>query len=217
MLPDPALMELYGTLHVFLEKEAGELSLLDRLGVGGINAAVARELLLVQKEEEARKALQAEMELAAERVRLSQATDNLRHTDPNQGSPGVVRRGFDMNQLQPYMDEGTVRLASIAAQTGVDLAKEAGIGGDIFSAAKGVASAGLTAANAGRKSVGLTNTRLLLGGGAVAGLYGTHKMLGAGQRVLSGEPTQVPTYGGQVMGVGSNIPASVNQYGVPQW
>jgi hypothetical protein len=115
------------------------------------------------------------------------------------------------------MDEGTVRLASIAAQTGVDLAKEAGMGMDLLGAAKGVAKSGLTAANAGRKSIGLTNTRLLVGGGAAAGLYGLHKTLGAGQRVLSGEPQQVPTYGGQVMGVGSNIPASINQYGVPQW
>jgi len=163
MLPNPELMELYGTLHVFLEKEAGELSLLDRLGIGGVNAAVIHEILQAQKEEEARKVLQAEMELAAERARLSQATDNLRYTSPYQGPPGAVRRGFDMNQLQPCMDEGTVRLASIAAQTGVDLAKEAGMGMDLLGAAKGVAKSGLTAANAGRQSIGLTNTRLLVG------------------------------------------------------
>ena len=168
MLPNPELMEAYGTLHIFLEKEAGELSLLDRLGVGAVNAAAIHEILQAKKDSEARKALEAEIGMAEERARLSQATDNLRYTSPYQGPPGLVRRGFDMNQLQPSMDEGTVRLASIAAQTGADLAKEAGIAGDIGHAAVGAAKSTASAANAGRKAVGLTNTKLLVGGGAAA-------------------------------------------------
>ncbi len=214
--PVPSLMKRYGTEEVFLEKAAGAEPLLMRLGASLLNAELAHKTQQALSEQELENELYYRAAQEHQLAQLSQATNNLRHTDVPM-----------------------VRLASIAAGTGADMAKVAGFGNfealakmvsaKIQPTFKGIAGAIKPAAGAapaagnlldrGKKyfggGLGL-KTNLALGGAAIGGtLLASKAMRGAG-RAMASETAGPATYGGAVNGVGYQMPYGVNQYGQAQ-
>lgn len=160
-LPNRTLMRHYGTERVFLEKEAGAAPLLARLGMGVLNYEMARRSAERDEQQRAEDALRYEAQREYELAKMRPATENLRHTR----APLLV----PANSSMPVgWDEGMVRLASIAADTGADFAKEAGIGDMLIAAksfaaplaskAKNLFGGGLKAVGAAAPKAGLAKT-----------------------------------------------------------
>lgn len=219
--PIPSLMKQYGTEDVLLAKTAGAEPLLARLGMSILNFALASsnqsgDVESAKKNEQKNEAVR-QTALAEQQP----ARENLRHTQV----PAFVEAG---SRLPPGLDEGMVRLASIAIATGADRAKTAGIG-DFIMLAKSLGSKAMpalksmgTAAPAAAGGLGKflgggrgLKTNLALGATAVGGTMLASKAMAGAGRVMSQEVAPA-TYGGPVRGIGTQLPNGVNQYGVPQ-
>lgn len=220
--PIPTLMQHYGTEDVFLSKTADAVPLLARLGMGILNFELASSNKKSGREAEIENTMRAEALRELELQRMQQATAPLR----GQASGATP------------LDQGMTRLASIAAHTGADMAKEGGIGdfatmaktfgSKAVGALKGLGGAGAAAAPAAGAGGGLMKflgggsglkTNLALGGAVIgAGVLGS-KALHAAGRSMGQQPYGgvAPTYGGSTArGMGVQLPYGVNQYGQPQ-
>lgn len=221
--PHPALMARYGTEDVFLAKTADAVPLLARLGMGILNFELASSNKTSGREAEIENTMRAEAIRELELQRMQQATAPLR----GQASGATP------------LDQGMTRLASIAAHTGADMAKEGGIGdfvtaakafgGKAMGALKGLGGAGAASAPAAAGAGGGLmkflgggaglKTNLALGGAVIgAGVLGSKAMHAAG-RSMGQQPYGgvAPTYGGATSrGTGVQLPYGVNQYGQPQ-
>ncbi len=190
--PNPALMQRYGTEDVFLAKTAG-VPLLASLMAGLFNAELAHSNQKGDQKARAEQALQQEALREYELAKLQQAEEALRYT--------------------PVPDQAMVRLASIAADAGADLAKMGGIGTGAVPAAGNLLAQGKKWLGGG---LGV-KTNLALAGGTLATGILASKAMHAGTQAMAKQPT-TPTYGmgHPVRGVGYQLPFGVNQYGQPQ-
>ena len=210
--PVPALMQRYGTEDVFLAKTADSVPLLARMALGLLSVEGAREERGKDERQKEEDVLRAEAQRELALLQMSRTSEPLRHTQvprplPNGGVPGVWNGEFvDMNgpEWQVPFD---MRLASIAAGAGADLAKEAGIGD--FMAAASTAKKWLSG------GMGLKKNLALAAGGVGASMLAA-KGVGAAAREMGRPPQGPATYGGSVRGVGYELPFGTNQYGVPQ-
>ena len=229
--PNAALMQHYGTESVFLEKKAGAASLLERLAGGAMGVGLwhhnAQSLAKQQQQAEQMNEMLRELELA----RVDQAGQTLRFTPVPRFAPSFVPPGWD---------QGMVRLASVAAQAGADMAKEAGLGGfsdfmkSMVPALEGAGQKLTSAFNTAAPQLGQASSGLLskgkemLGGRLGLGLKGNLALAGiaAGGLALGSKGIQKAT---QTMGEEAGGPAvygagrhgyqlsyGVNQYGQPQ-
>jgi hypothetical protein len=145
--PNPTLMQHYGTEDVFLAKTADALPLLARLGMGILNFELASSSKKKDEEQKFEDALRYEAVREHEAAKMQQANEGLRHTH----APMLLQAGSD---VPVGWDEGMVRLASVAALAGADMAKEAGIG-DFVTAAKTMGAKALPALKGfGQKALG---------------------------------------------------------------
>lgn len=217
--PNPTLMRQYGTEDVFLGKLAGSGALLERVGMGLLNYGLADSNAKSDVDAHAK---QEVMDAAAREFALAKmelAASPLRH----QHAPM-----FALADLPAGWDEGMVRMASIAAHTGVDLAKTAGIG-DFFAgvvpAIKQFGQKALGAAPAAtplERGAGALKGKLGLGwkGNALlaAGALGTgvvaNKAMHKATQVMGAESPAAPTYGPGRHGI--QLAYGVNSYGQPQ-
>lgn len=125
--PDQALLKAFGNEDVYADKLAGRADLVARVAMGLIGYGSGRTELSRQR------SLQAEaeaMNAAFERMqamKLQQAEAGARHTRPPIVIPAPVpgMRRWDGDAVMLGLDEGMVRLASVAYDVGVDMAKEA--------------------------------------------------------------------------------------------
>lgn len=124
--PNPALMSLYHTEHVYEEKLADFPSLLARIswGIHRADNSVERSNEVERQKQEAEELTEAIREV--ESLRMEQPRRTMRHTR----APAILPSS--MASMVPVgFDEGMVRMASIASDVGTTLAgleKEAGIG-----------------------------------------------------------------------------------------
>jgi hypothetical protein len=130
--PIPALMQHYGTEDVFLAKLAGEAPLAMGLAARVLSYRLAEKMRQEVADQQLEDRLRYEARREYELAKIRQVNQNLRHTRV----PLIIPAGSD---LPAGWDEGMVRLASIAAETGADMAKEAGIG-DFVATAKSFGS-----------------------------------------------------------------------------
>jgi hypothetical protein len=232
--PNHELMYRYGTAGVFAEKNAGAVSLVERLAGGllgyGRVAANKADTDKHRAQAEAMNEMLRELELS----KVDQAAQLLRHTPVPRFAPP---------ELPPGWDEGMVRMAAVAAGAGADLAKEAGLGNFAgFAKSIGGALSGLGGKAAGlfgggasaikapsavgggllSKSKGLLGGKaglgikgnLALAGAAGGALYLGNKALQKGTQVMGSEAPGPAVYGGGRHGY--RLPFGVNQYGQPQ-
>lgn len=262
--PNAVLMQHYGTETVFQEKQAGAESLLARLAAGLGSYALAKSNNRVNRKHEMQAAAMNEMLREVELAKIDTAAQLLRSSPYPRFIPGVgmmspmttsmPARDIPQGSIdgaqwdRDYndgMDEGMVRMASIAARAGADMAKEAGLGGfadfmkSIAPALKGAGQTAATAAGSLAKAPGvasaaggagglLSKGKDLLGGKMGLGWKGNLALTGlaAGGLMLGNKGIQKAT---QVMGEeaggpavygagrhGYQLPMGVNQYGQPQ-
>jgi hypothetical protein len=203
--PVPLLMKHYSTEDVFLSKTADGGSLLAQLTVGLLNLGMAES-----NEHALRKQLQ-DNDALYEAVRELELAKMRQATAPLKGEAS----GAEMT-----------RLASVAAGAGADMAiKEAGIGDFVasakalgtkaFGALKGL---GADEPKASGKMLGRfgLKTNLAIGATGLGAAYLGSKAINAGTRELARTPQGPAVYGGQVRGMGYQLPYGVNQYGQPQ-
>jgi hypothetical protein len=204
MTPNVDLAHRYGTEHLLEEKTAGELPLVARLSAALLAAGTGHAVVKSQAEQRSEAEL---LNLAAEeleRGRLRPATSALQHTR----SPAFIGKGFIDPSLVPVgMDEGMVRLASMADRSGRALTKIGGIGTALAAGAgklleKGVQKVpglggmkGSLALGAGVLGAGYVGTKAVRGGMKAFGNEGAPKNYGAGNY---------------------QVPFGVNEYGHPQ-
>lgn len=227
MGPNRELMRLYGTEDVFLEKQAGMAPLLARMGWGAARFEMGKHDVAHAQEQKA----QAEElnQIARELEPINQASEGLRHTRaPVFVAPDMPRRGgrgMGLEDVPVGMDEGMVRLASIAIEAGQTLAKQAGVGEMLMNFGKSLGPAAAASGAAGAAGAGgglMARLGKDLGGGkwkwklpALAGgaaaTFGAVKGLKAGLNWLGKEPTPYSYNQG-----GPQLAYGVNQYGYPQ-
>ena len=189
------LATCYGTEHVF-SKTAGEVpTAVERLIMGLLNFTLAKKNQDLDERARVEDVLRHEAARELEHAQMQQATSSLQHTH----APRLLPAGSD---LPVGWDEGMVRLASIAASVGADLAKEAGIG-----------DLALSTLGSGAKLLKpLALPAAAVGTGVAA--------IGAGRAIArkGQEEPQTPVYGmgHPVRGVGYQLPFGVNQWGQPQ-
>ncbi len=207
--PVASLMRRYNTESIYKEKQAGLPSLLERL-VGGSMAFGRAAHNAQQNDRAAQQAVQMnEMLRELELARVDQAGSLLRFTPVPRFAPPDIPPGWD---------EGMVRLASIAARAGADMAKEGGFDPTTFAKGIGALSKTKAAPLAGKAKNMLTGglgwkTNLALGGLAAGGLYLGNKALQKGTQVMN-EESGPAVYGGGRFG--NQLAFGVNQYGQPQ-
>lgn len=129
-VPDLKLMKTFGNEDVYADKLAGRAELVARLALGLIGYGAGRTDLARQQ---ALHSQAVEMNNAFERMqamKLQQTQANAHHTrvpliipSPIPGVSGLGR--WDGDDVRPGMDEGMVRLASVAFDVGANMAKEA--------------------------------------------------------------------------------------------
>lgn len=243
MSPNPSLMRHYGTAGVYQQKLAGAASLAERL-TGGL---LAHEFAAYNQrdDEKAREqgAMMSEMMRELELAKIDQAASLLRYTPvrrfarPNMPSFGPPRGRIDDAQWDRDLDGDTIRLASVAARIGSELAKEAGIG-DFATLAKSLGTKAMGAISgaatkapgaisgggadllskgksllSGKMGLGIKGN-LLLAGGAAGALWGGNKLLQKGTQAMGSEASGPTNYGSG--GHGFNPANAVNEYGQPQ-
>ncbi len=144
--PDADLMQAYGTERLFEEKMAGSaMPLAARLAYGVLQYGSARYDRAEAREQRIQAELMNEALRELESIQLAQATQGLRHSRaPVFVAPMIHRgRGMGLDSDMPVgMTDGMVRLASVAAEAGSDMAKQAGIGDLLMGAMKGVRQSG---------------------------------------------------------------------------
>ena len=228
--PNERLMSHYVTRDVFEQKTAE--SLLERL----LPALIAGEMSLSGQRQEKKihdkdKAVDDAERMAA-MLAMSQSAGALRHTPVPMFAPEGMPLGYS---------EGMVRLAAIAVASGVELAKEAGIGSmlsGVMPAIKSVgqkavgavggalskAPAAATSAAAAPGLLGAAKSKLLgplglkgnlaLVGGTLGAGWLANKAVHTATGELGRQRAGSPVYGGGGL---AEAPAStVNQWGVPQ-
>jgi hypothetical protein len=207
MTPNAELTRCYGTEHVLEEKTAGEIPLVARLSAALLSASAGHAVVKSQAEQRDEADL---LNLAAEELeksRLRPATSALRHTR----SPGIIGRGqgfIDPSLVPLGMDEGMVRLASMADRSGRALTKIAGIGTVMAAGAGKLLEKGVQAV----PGLGGIKGSLALGAGVLgAGYLGTKAVRG-GLKALGGEGRGAANYGAG----NYQVPMGVNEYGHPQ-
>jgi len=190
--PNKRLMQQYGTEDVFLAKEAGALPLAVAIGAGMLSYALTNSNRRDDELGRLKNERRFEARRAWEQARMRETTESLRHTRvpiPMQGyapSPfypsyptyPAEYRDIDLGE---GWDEGMVHLASIAAYTGADLAKEAGIGSVFGALGRAVGGTGGVIRGAGTA----------MGSGIRATAGGLGKGLGATAGALRGGGTAV--------------------------
>jgi len=232
--PNEHLMSQYGTRDVFVQKTAGGMSLLERLGGALMGEELVREGNVEEKKVHHEDAHHDEAVREAALQQLAQATAALR------GVPILTPAGYD---------DSMVRTAMVAVQIGEDLAKNAGIGdfvsgvlpaiknfgskasgavGGMLSKAPAAAGgATKTMASVGQEApgllskakgkllgpLGLKGNALLIGGTLGAG-YLANKAVHKGLGEMGRESAGSPVYGSGRLGY--NPPQTVNEYGQPQ-
>lgn len=205
MTPNPELVRRYGTQHVFLEKTAGELPLVARLSAALLSASYGHGVVKSQAEQRNEADLLNQAAEEVEKARLRPATSALQHTR----SPAFIGNGFIDPSLVPVgMDEGMVRLASIADASGRALVKVSGIGYTGM-----MAGAGKLLEKGVQKLPGLGGMKgsLALGAGVLGAGYAGTKLVKGGLKALGREG------GPKNYGAGNyQVPFGVNEYGHPQ-
>ena len=222
--PDVQLMRRYGTEDVFLRKLAGEEALLARLAGGLMGAGYARHEQNDAAKQQAQAAAMNEMGRELELLRIDRAALLLRGTPvPRFANPSMPFRDvpggrIDNSQWQHDYDDGTVRLASIAAGAGSDMAKQAGF--NMAGFAKTISEGASKAVGAIKGVPGMLKGglgwkgNLALGAAGVGTLALGHKAVSGARNVAGAELAGPTTYGGGRFG--TQIPMGVNEYGQPQ-
>jgi hypothetical protein len=150
MSPNPELMRRYNTAAVFQEKLAGAASLTERLAGGLLGYGAASYNQNEADKAKAEGAAMTEMARELEMLKVDQYAQLLRGTPvPRFARPSLPMRGLpsgsiDDTQWNQDLDDGAVRLASVAAGAGADMAKAAGLG-DFAGFAKGLAAKAVSA------------------------------------------------------------------------
>ena len=190
--PNQLLLDRYRTDGVFAKLAAIPFVSPEQMAMGLLNFLMVRKNRDLDEQQELENVLRREATRELEASRMQQANGSLQHTRV----PMLLPAG---SNVPAGWDEGMVRLASIAAGAGADLAKEGGIG---FSIAK---------------SVGQIAKPFALPALAVGGLMAA----GAGGRAVARQGMKEnppPAYGmgTPTRGVGYQIPFGTNGYGQPQ-
>lgn len=125
--PDLKLLHAFGNEDVYADKLAGRAELVARLALGMLGYGAGRTELARQHSQQAEaEAMNAAFE-RMQAMKLQQAEAGARHTRPPivipAPTPGVRR--WDGDAVPVGMDEGMVRLASVAFDVGANMAKEA--------------------------------------------------------------------------------------------
>lgn len=173
--PNATLMQRYGTEAILQEKMADGMSLLERIAGGLAGVALGRNNAQVQAKHKMQAEQMNEMLRELELARVDVAGQTLRHTPVPRFAPSYIPPGWD---------EGMVRMASVAARAGADMAKEAGLGGfsdfmkGIAPALKGV---GAKASGAIGSLAKAAPAAAPAGGGALAGMAAKGKDLLGGK------------------------------------
>ena len=211
--PIPSLMKLYNTEDVFLAKTADVEPLLARLGMSILNYELAKSNQTADNTQKEETALHQEAAREHEQARMQPASESLRHTE----APRLIPAG---SHLPPGWDEGTVRLASVAAQIGADMAKVGGIGTGLLgdAAADAAEHFGPKLLRGAGKLVKAIpyKGQIAMGAAGLGALALGNKAIHAGTRALGQEAPSAPVYGTPTRGVGYSLPFGVNQYGQPQ-
>lgn len=229
--PNAALMRRYGTEEVFQQKTAGAASLVERLA-GGL-LSYGRAKMNESDDNKTRAQAEAMNEMIRERelMKVDLAGQLLRGTPvPRLPRPSAPMRDvptgtIDDGQWQHDYDDGMVALASVAARTGAELAKEAGLGNfaafaqSLGTAAKGLGGAGNAGSLVSKGKNFLTGgmglkTNLGLAAAGAGALYLGNKGLQAATHAMGHEASGPATYGGGRFGF--QLPYGVNAYGQPQ-
>lgn len=125
--PDLKLLRAFGNEDIYAAKLAGQGELVARLAMGLLGYGAGRSALSQQRSQQAEaEAMNAAFE-RMQAMQLQQAEAGARHTHTPLIIPAPVRgmSRWDGDAVPVGMDEGMVRLASVAYDVGADMAKEA--------------------------------------------------------------------------------------------
>lgn len=125
--PDQELLHAFGNEDVYADKLAGRSELVARLAMGLMGYGIGRSELARQRSHQAEAEAMNEAFEHMQAMQLQQAESGARHTRPRIVIPAPVpgMRRWDGDAVPVGMDEGMVRLASVAYDVGADMAKEA--------------------------------------------------------------------------------------------
>lgn len=163
--PNPALMQKYGTAGVYQDKLAGAASLAERVAGGLLGYGMAAHNQRENDQAAAEGAAMTEMARELELLKVDRYAQLLRGTPvprfarPSMPFYDLPRGRIDDAQWYRDLDDGSVRLASVAACAGADLAKEAGLGNftgfmkNIGGALTGLAAQGKSAVGGGLQAI----------------------------------------------------------------
>lgn len=125
--PDPELTRHFGNEDVLAEKRAGRAELATRITMGLIGYGMGRTELSRQRAHQAEaEAMNATFE-RLQAMKMQAAQENARFSRPPMIIPAPVHgmSRWDGDSVPVGMDMGMVRMASVATEVGVDMAKQA--------------------------------------------------------------------------------------------
>lgn len=193
--PHPQLMRRYHTEELYQQKLAGHPPFLGPLTMAVANWQLAKNRQIEAAEQKRQAEILNEMFRAREHQQLSQALDSMSYS--------------------PLSYSSMTRLASVAADAGGDLAKQAGVGNFMAGVGKLLGSGAKATQAAGplaRAGVTLNNLKWKLP--AAAAVAGTGYLGYKGMKAVGNYMNQEA--GPTNWGAGPRLAYGVNQYGQPQ-